>query len=76
YNEVHPWRYTELTKVYGGGVGHLVENEGEFQTAIDSAWKDADQVHLIQAKLLENDASETLKKLADRMSHKVSGEPD
>ncbi|MDF1845014.1 MAG: thiamine pyrophosphate-binding protein [Rubripirellula sp.] len=76
YNEVHPWRYTELTKVYGCGVGHLVENEGEFQEAVDSAWKDAEQPHLIQARLMEDDASETLKKLADRMSHKVSGGSD
>lgn len=71
YNEINPWNYTELLKVYGGGVGHFVCTEGEFEKALDVAWKDPSQTHLIQAKLLENDASQTLKKLAARMGEHV-----
>ena len=73
YNEINPWNYVELTKVYGRGVGHLVANEGEFQAALETAWNDTDQPHIIQAKLMEADASDTLKKIADRMSHRVAG---
>lgn len=71
YNEINRWNYCELLNVYGGGVGHLVSTEGEFEDALDVAWNDPSQTHLIQAKLLENDASETLKKLAARMGEHV-----
>ena len=71
YNEINRWSYCELLNVYGGGVGHLVSTEGEFEDALDVAWNDPSQTHLIQAKLLENDASETLKKLAARMGEQV-----
>lgn len=71
YNEVNPWNYTALTQVYGRGVGHLVQSEAEFQNAIETAWSQPDEPHIIQAKLMEDDASDTLKKLADRMSHNV-----
>jgi indolepyruvate decarboxylase len=71
YNEVNPWNYCELLKVYGGGVGHNVSTESEFENALDIAWNDPSQTHLIQAKLMENDASQTLKKLAARMGEHV-----
>ena len=71
YNEINPWNYCELLNVYGGGVGHQVCTEGEFAQALEVAWNDTSQPHMIQAKLLENDASETLKKLAERMGEHV-----
>ena len=71
YNEINPWKYCELLNVYGGGVGHQVCTEGEFAQALEVAWNDTSQPHMIQAKLLENDASETLKKLAERMGENV-----
>ena len=71
YNEINPWKYCELLNVYGGGVGHHVCTEGEFAQALEVAWNDTSQPHMIQAKLLENDASETLKKLAERMGENV-----
>ena len=71
YNEINPWKYCELLNVYGGGVGHQVCTEGEFAQALEVAWNDTSQPHMIQAKLLENDASETLKKLAERMGEHV-----
>ena len=72
YNEIHRWNYTELTKVYGGGESHAVESKSQYIEAIDAAWSDTDSPHLIVAKLIENDASVTLKKLAARMSENVS----
>ena len=71
YNEIQPWKYTELTNVYGGGVSHFVSTEQQYETALHAAWKDKTQTHLIHAKLKENDASETLRKMADRMSQNV-----
>ena len=71
YNEIHSWKYGELLKVYGTGVSHYVETERQYETALRAAWADAEQTHLIHAKLMEGDASETLKKLALRMSENV-----
>jgi indolepyruvate decarboxylase len=68
YNEIHAWNYGELLKVYGQGVSHLVETEQEYEAALQTAWADTGQTHLIHAKLMENDASDTLKKLAAKLS--------
>lgn len=71
YNEIHRWNHTELMKVYGSGRGHHVATETEFAEALMTAWSDKEQTHLIQAKLAEDDASETLKKLAQRLGERV-----
>ena len=71
YNEIHPWNYGELLQVYGRGKSYLVETETEYETALQQAWNDLEHPHLIHAKLVENDASNTLKKLAERMSETV-----
>ena len=71
YNEIQPWKYGTLTEVYGGGESHMVATEQAFETALRAAWSDSERPHLIHAKLRENDASETLKKLAQRMSENV-----
>lgn len=72
YNEIQPWDYTKVLSVYGGGGrSHLVRTEAEFDEALQAAWQEADQPHLIQAKLAENDASQTLTKLANRLGQRV-----
>ena len=67
YNEIHPWNYYQLPVVYGGGKGYLVKTEGEFAEALREAWQDRTQMHIIQAKLAEGDASKTLLRLAERL---------
>ncbi|MEM6469119.1 MAG: thiamine pyrophosphate-dependent enzyme [Planctomycetota bacterium] len=72
YNEILPWNYGKLLEVYGRGKSYLVETELEFENALSEAWKDPDSPHLIHAKLVEGDGSNTLMNLAERMSKKVS----
>lgn len=71
YNEIHPWNYHKLPEVYGGGKGYLVTTEGEFSAALKEAWTDRSQLHIIQAKLAEGDASMTLLRLAERLGARV-----
>lgn len=71
YNEIQPWDHVKLLEAYGGGVGVSVDNEAGFETALQEAWSDTGHAHLIQAKLAEGDASETLVKLACRMGKSV-----
>jgi indolepyruvate decarboxylase len=71
YNEIPSWKYWKLPEVYGGGKGHYVETEGAFDAALVHAWNDPKQLHIIQAKLEENDASQTLLRLANRLGQRV-----
>jgi indolepyruvate decarboxylase len=74
FNEIHPWNYAALPQVLGGGVGHLVQTEGEFDQALREAWEDRANMHLIQVKLSVDDSSETLRRLAERLGQRVKGE--
>ena len=71
YNEIAVWNYSKLPEVYGGGKGYVVRNEAEFDAALSEAWDDRSQLHLIHAKLVENDASKTLRRLADRLGQRI-----
>jgi indolepyruvate decarboxylase len=71
YNEIAVWNYSKLPEVYGGGKGHLVSNEREFDAAMTEAWADRSQLHLIHVKLIENDASRSLLRLAERLGLRV-----
>ncbi len=71
YNEIQPWNHLKLLEAYGGGVGVTVASEAEFDKALRAAWADTRQTHLLQVKLAEGDASNTLLKLANRMKKTV-----
>ena len=71
YNEIHPWRYGELMRVYGRGESFDVKTQQQYDDALQTAWSKPDTPSLIHATLQENDASETLRKLAERMSKTV-----
>ena len=73
YNEILPWNYYRLPELFGSGRGYLVENEGQFLEALDAAWNDRSQLHVIHAKLAEGDASKTLMRLAERLGARVEG---
>ena len=76
YNEIHAWNFHALPSIYNGGKGHLATNEAEFCRALEEAWDDRSQLHLIQAKLAEGDASQTLLRLAERLGKRVEHSGD
>ncbi len=71
YNEINPWAYHQLPEIYGGGRGFLVSTEAEFAEALSQAWADPSCAQIIQAKLAEGDASQTLLRLAERLGQRV-----
>lgn len=73
YNEIHPWHYTRITEVLGGGRGYEVRTEGEFDAALTAGWA-ADELVLIHAHLPREDASRSLQRLAERLSARVRGD--
>ncbi len=71
YNEIHPWKYHLLPAVLGGGKGYEVRTEREFDAALTAAWQDRSGPSLLQVHLPENDSSDALKRLAERLKTRV-----
>jgi indolepyruvate decarboxylase len=71
FNEVHPWKYSKLPEVLGGGTGYEVRTEGEFDAALTKAWKDRSAMSLIQAHIPVDDASDALRRLTERLSQRI-----
>jgi indolepyruvate decarboxylase len=55
----------------GGGVGYEVRTEGEFDVALSRAWQDTSQFSLIQVHLDTDDASQAMRRLAERLGRRV-----
>lgn len=71
FNEIHPWKYSRLPEVLGGGTGYEVRTEGEFDAAVQKAWADRSGFSLIQVHLDPLDCSHALRRLAERLSKRV-----
>ncbi|MCO6457060.1 MAG: alpha-keto acid decarboxylase family protein [Pirellulaceae bacterium] len=71
HNEIHPWKYARLPEVLGGGVGFEVWTEGEFDQALNDAWVNQHSLSLIHVHLDRDDASMTLRRLAERLGQRV-----
>ena len=71
FNEIHPWNYTKVTELFGGGTGYEVRTEGEFDDALRKAWADNSGMSLIHVHLPIDDCSPALTRLAEKLSKKV-----
>jgi indolepyruvate decarboxylase len=71
FNNIHPWNYSKLPEVFGGGHGCEVRTEGEFDAALTTALTDTSQMHLIQVHVGIDDVSRCLRRLAEKMSKQV-----
>jgi indolepyruvate decarboxylase len=73
FNDIHPWRYAELPTLLGGGTGYEVRTEGDFETALESAWQDRTAPSVVHVHLDPQDCSEPLARLAAMMQKTVVG---
>jgi len=71
FNNIHPWQYHRLPEVLGGGTGYLIRTEGEFDQALNAAWKDRTGPSILQVLLDPQDCSRALANMAVRMSKTV-----
>ena len=70
FNEIPSWAYHKLPEVFGGGTGYEVRTEGEFDSALGEAWA-SDELSLIHVHLPRDDCSQALRRLADKLKHRV-----
>lgn len=73
FNDIHGWQYHELPKVLGGGTGYEVRTEGEFDTALNSAWADNSGPSILHVHLSQTDSSHALDRLGAKMQEAVVG---
>jgi indolepyruvate decarboxylase len=71
FNDIHPWQYHRLPEVLGGGKGYLIRTEGEFDQALNAAWRDRTGPSILQVMIDPTDCSRSLAKLTTRMSKTV-----
>jgi indolepyruvate decarboxylase len=71
FNDINPWKYHLLPQVFGGGTGYEVTTEGEFDAALQKAWEDHSGMSLIQVHLSLDDCSHALRRLAEKLTHRI-----
>jgi indolepyruvate decarboxylase len=71
FNDIQPWAYHRLPEVLGGGTGYDIRTEGEFDSALRSAWADNRAMSLLHVHLDQSDFSGALRRLAKRLGAKI-----
>lgn len=71
FNDIQPWEYHKLPALIGGGKGYLIHTEGEFDQALNAAWKEKTAPSILQVKIDPSDSSRALARLAERMSKTI-----
>jgi len=74
YNDVQPWKYAELPKIFGDNVfSMVVETENELEEAFVAIEEHTNQLCFIELKLEQGDCPETLRKLGEACDAKNKG---
>jgi indolepyruvate decarboxylase len=73
FNDIHPWQYSKLPEILGGGTGYCVGTEAEFDAALTAAWQDRTGASVLHVRLDPQDCSRALAKLAEMMQKTVVG---
>ena len=71
FNAIHPWQYHKLPQILGGGTGHDIHTEEDFDQSLTAALADTQGMHILQVHLDPRDCSRTLQRLADKLSSRV-----
>jgi len=71
FNDLHPWSYSLLPEIFGGGKGFLVETEDEFEAALRAAREDTDGFCLLEIILDPHDISPALQRLTASLAERV-----
>ncbi len=71
FNNIPPWQYHRLPELVGGGKGYLIHTEGEFDQALNTAWKERSAPSILHVMIDQTDCSRALARLAERMSKTV-----
>ncbi len=71
FNDLHPWSYSLLPEIVGGGKGFLVKTEDEFEAALRASCEYTDGFCLLEIILDPHDISPALKRLTATLAERV-----
>ncbi len=71
FNDLHPWSYSQLPEIVGGGKGFLVETEDEFEAALRAAQEYTEGFCLLEIILDPHDISPALQRLTASLAERV-----
>jgi len=74
YNDLHPWRYSKLPELLGGGKAWEVHTEGELAQALTEARENTGTFSLVEVHLAPLDRSPALDRLAKRIQKRLAGQ--
>ncbi len=66
FNEILRWNYTELTKLFGAGVGRKVATNGELESAIKEAVAN-DALYIIEVVIPRHDCNPSLRRVGEEL---------
>lgn len=68
FNNIHPWKYTELCALFGYGKGVRVTTKGEFESVMKEAFANENDMYLIEAVVPRDNCSVSLKRMGEQMA--------
>ncbi len=71
FNDIAAWRFHRLGEVFGPLAGFEAATEDAFEQALDAALATRDRPTLIDVRLAADDASDAMRRLAERLRTKV-----
>jgi len=71
FNDLQPWKYTDIVKVLGAGEGYAVLKEDELCVALAAAKKNSSSPTIIDVKLDKNDYSARMRQFTDNLKKRV-----
>jgi TPP-dependent 2-oxoacid decarboxylase len=71
FNDVHPWQFSKVPAVLGGGIGFIVQTEEDLAQALLTAEQNTYGYTIIDVKIDKDDRSPALNRLTGRLAERV-----
>jgi TPP-dependent 2-oxoacid decarboxylase len=71
FNDVHPWQFSKVPAVLGGGIGFIVKTEEDLAKALLTAEQNTYGYTIIDVKIDRDDRSPALNRLTGRLAERV-----
>lgn len=71
FNDIHPWNYSQIPKIVGGGKGFVINTEDEFEVALAESLEHKEGFSLLNIILDPYDISPALERLTSHLAKRV-----
>jgi indolepyruvate decarboxylase len=71
FNDIHPWNYSQIPKIVGGGKGFIINTEDEFEVALAASLEHKEGFSLLNIILDPYDISPALERLTSYLAKRV-----